>query len=317
MQPDTIRISLNQALTWDRCRFLWKLKYKDKWEKIWRGYRLEMGNMGHAMLFDWYKTGQDHSPEFANAWLTDLGNLDAEQIENVATAVSMFKLYREMFSPEHDRDRHTLELEYHFEVELTTPQGRIFILEGYIDRLSQDHKGFVWIEDYKWTQKFWSPTEVSMDPQLPLYAGALRALGIPVHGCMVTQVNTYPYKKDGRQKKLAAEGIESLIKREKFHVPEAQSNLLIETYGTMMDEIIDAEDYRRSQRRECKSCDMQEPCLMGLRGIDPVGFMMMSSGFQPKAPRPVDRQDGVPQPLQVRARIPEISVDGQYINIDI
>ncbi len=314
MNDGPIKISLNQALTWDRCNFLWKLKYVDKWEKTRRGHRLELGNMGHAMLFDLYRTGQDHSVDFANVWMTDLGGLDGEQIQNVATAVGQFKLYREEFSPVADRGLTTVELEYHFEVKLETPQGRPFILEGYIDRMSRDERGLLWVEDYKWTGRFWSSIELQMDPQLPLYAAALRALGIPVHGCMVTQVNTYPYKDRSKKK------IEELFVRERFAVEPGQTDHMLHEYGLMVDEMIDtyyegAEELRRSLRRDCKSCEMQEPCLMGLKGISPISFMAMSDGYRPKAPRPVDRQDGVPQPLATRTRIPDVSVDGQEIII--
>jgi len=320
MSDHATRISLNQGLVWDRCAYLWKLKYKDKWEKVQRGHRLELGNMGHTMLFDLYKTGQDHSSEFANVWLQDFGNLDGEQIQNIATAVRQFKLYREVFSPEHDKGLRTVTLsngepglEYHFEIELTTPQGRPFILEGYIDRLSWDERGLMWVEDYKWTSRFWSQIELLMDPQLPLYAGALRLLGLPVHGCMVTQVNTYPYKGDGASKKP----VDELIKREKFHVPEIQTDAIIAEYGRIVDEILDDDGtYRRSLRRDCKTCDMQEPCLMGLKGIDSVGFMAMSGAYRPKSPRPVDRQDGVPQALATRTRIPNVTVEGQTIVLD-
>lgn len=306
------KISFNQALIWDRCHFLWKLKYKDKWEKINRGFRLELGNMGHAMLFDLYKTGQDHSEEFATTWLQDMPTLDGQQIQNVATAVAQFKLYRGEFMPMADRNLTTIELEYHFEVELVTPRGRHYVLEGYIDRMSLDDRGYLWIEDYKWTERFWTPLQLLMDPQLPLYAAALRALGRPVHGCMVTQVNTYPYKGDRRSKKK----IEELITREKFHVPEQQTDALLVEYGRIVDEMIDTEIYRRSLRRDCSKCEMQEPCLMGLKGIEPIGFMAMSQGYRPKAPRPVDRQDGVAVPLQGRTRIPEVSVDDQTIIIE-
>ena len=313
MNDDLTRISLNQALTWDRCNFLWKLKYVDKWEKVRRGHRLELGNMGHAMLFDLYRTGQDHSVEFANVWMTDLGGLDGEQIQNVATAVGQFKLYREEFSPVADRGLTTIELEYHFEVQLETPQGRRYILEGYIDRMSRDERGLLWVEDYKWTGRFWSSIELQMDPQLPLYAAALRALGIPVHGCMVTQVNTYPYKDRSKKK------IEELFVRERFAVEPGQTDKMLYEYGLMVDEMIDhreaADEYRRSLRRDCKSCEMQEPCLMGLKGVAPVAFMSMSDGYRLKLPRPVDRQDGVPQPLATRTRIPDVSVDGQEITI--
>jgi RecB family exonuclease len=321
MSDDTTtlpKISLNQALTWDRCHFLWKLKYVDKYEKLRRGHKMELGNMGHAMLFDLYKTGQDHSADFANTWLEDIPSLDGEQIQNIATAVSMFKLYREMFSPQADKGLTTVELEFHFEVELVTPKGRHYILEGYIDRMSVDDRGLLWIEDYKWTTKFWSSLELLMDPQLPLYAAALRALGRPVHGCMVTQVNTYPYKGDNRSKKT----IDELFKRERFAVSTDQTDALLYEYGRQMDEIIDAQEsgepLRRSLRRDCGGgttypCEMQEPCLMGLKGLDPVSFLAMSSDYQLKAPRPVDRQDGVAVPLQTRTRLPEITVDDQTI----
>lgn len=310
METDTRKISFNQGLVFDRCRFLWKLKYKDKWEKVDRGTKMELGTMGHHLLFDYYKTGQDHSADFANAWMADLDTLDGEQIQNIAVAVSQFKLYRELFAPDEDRGLTTTELEYHFEVELMTPGGHPFILEGYIDRMSVDRRGLLWVEDYKWTGRFWSNIELLMDPQLPLYAAALRHSGVPVHGLMITQVNTYPYKGENRSK----QPLDKLFKRERLSVSTTQTDTVLYEYGMIVDEMIEYDgEMRRSLRRDCKSCEMQEPCSMGIKGIDPVQFMSMSPGFQMKRPRPVERMDGVPQPLQVRTRIPDVTVEGQDI----
>lgn len=312
MEANTTKISLSRALTWDRCRFLYKMKYVDEWDTTKPRYKMDLGNMGHHILFDFYRTGQDNSERFANVWLEDLENLNGEQIQNVAVAVAQFRLYREEFSPQVDRGLITEALEYHFEVELTTPKGRKYILEGYIDRMSRDQRGLLWVEDYKWTGRFWSDIEVLMDPQLPLYAAALRRLGIPVHGLMVTQINTYPYKDRSKKK------IEELFKRDTFPAgSEDQSDNILHQYGMLVDEMIDNKDQemRRSLRRDCKMCDFQDPCLMGLKGLNVNAYISTSPGFTSKTPRPVDRQDGVPVPLIGRTRIPEVSVEGQDILI--
>lgn len=317
--PDLPVVSYHQLLTWDRCRFLWKLKHIDKWDRSRKGYRMELGTMGHALLFDWYKTGLDHSEEFAATWLKDWEGLDGEQIQNINTAVAQFKLYRELFSPQYDKDLTTEFLEHHFEVIMETPQGRKFILQGYIDRGSRDSRGRLWLEDYKWTGRFWSPIQLLMDMQLSYYAIAMILLGYDVYGLMITQVNTYPYKAETRAKKK----VDELFKRETFHRSQAELQNGAYEVGLMMDEMLQAREnpegtFRRSLRNECDKCDFQEPCLMGLKGVDPQGFMAMSNGFQKRVSRkPTDREGGIPELTRDPIRpISNIRVEGNEVIFD-
>lgn len=279
------KISLNQLLVWDRCKFLWKFMYRQHWTKAIKGRRLALGTMGHEMLFDWYKTGLDHSVDFANKWLSDLDNMNADQIKNVSIATAMFKLYTSEFSPTEDRNLLTQSLEEHFEVELVTPKGRQFLLEGYIDRTSIDQRGHLWLEDYKWTERFWSTNQLLMDPQLSFYAGALRTLDRPVHGLMITQVNTYDYKDRSKKK------VEELIRRERlYRSPEELQAVMVEI-GHKVDEMIDGQDQlTRSLRRDCDRCDFMEPCLFGLKGIDPESYIPSSGLYKKREKRPTEEK---------------------------
>lgn len=310
--PDLPVVSFYQLLTWDRCQFQWMLKYNERFGRYRKGYAMELGTMGHAMLFDLYKTGQDNSADFANKWLADWQTLDAEQMSNIHVAVAQFKLYWELFMPVADRGLITEFLEYHFEVVLETPRGRRFILQGYIDRGSRDEQGRLWIEDYKWTQRFWPPTKILMHPQLTYYAGALRALGIPVHGLLITQVNTYPYKENTRKKKT----VDELFKRERIFRDDHEIDNVMYEVGLMMDEMLEVRervaelpgnyDYRRSLRDDCDKCDFQEPCLMGIKGIDPIGFMHSSPAYFQKEKRTGSfEKGGIPDLQPPRPRIPD------------
>lgn len=310
--PDVPVVSFYQLLTWDRCQFQWWLMYNQRFGRYRKGYATELGTMGHAMLFDLYKTGQDNSADFANKWLEDWENLDAEQMSNIHIAVAQFKLYRELFMPVHDANLVTEALEYHFEVLLVTPQGRRFILQGYIDRMSRDREGRLWIEDYKWTQRFWSPTKILMHPQLTYYAGALRELGITVHGLLITQVNTYPYKEATRKKKT----VDDLFKRERIFRNDQEIDNVMWEVGLMMDEMLEARErdaegtqngFRRSLRDDCEKCWYQEPCIMGIKGIDPIGFMYASDSFYKKEKRTKGdmQKGGIPDLQKPRPRIPD------------
>lgn len=292
-----VKVSLNQLLIWDRCRLQWTFRYTHKLESTKKKPKMELGSMGHEMLFDWYSTGLDHSADFVNKWMSDMANLDGDQIQNVSVAAAMFKLYIHEFSPSADRGLRTDSLEEHFEVELKTPLGRNYVLEGYIDRTSVDEKGHLWVEDYKWTGRFWSGNELLMDPQLSFYAGALRTLGRPVHGLMITQVNTYPYKDRSKKKP------EELFKRERiYRSPEELDAVMVEI-GKAVDEMIDEQDkIRRSLRKDCaRDCDFFEPCLFGLKGIDPLTFIKDSGGFRQKKGRPTSAPEQPPtDPLRIR-----------------
>ena len=278
------RVSFNQLLVWQRCKFEWSLQYIHKQAPVRRRYQSKMdtGTMGHELLLDWYTTGKDNSEAYAQKWLQDFDSLDSDQIKAIHLAVAMFKYYIAEFSPIHDRKYRSQSLEEHFEVTLQTPTGRGFLLEGYIDRTSLDQRDNLWVEDYKWTSRFWTPAELQMDPQLTYYAGALRSLGRPVHGCMYTQVNTYDYK--DRSKKT----VDDLVKRELIYKSPQEIDSVMLEIGRKVDEMLAGSDvYGRSLRRDCGKCDFYEPCSLGLKGIDPVEFMHRSPGYTDRAPRPV------------------------------
>ncbi len=278
------KVSFGQLLTWDRCRWQWSAKYIHKMDTTKKRVRMGIGSMGHEMLFDWYKTGQDHSDIFLSKWMQDWEHLDGEQINGINIAVLMFKMYLSEFSPMHDRNYQTQSLEEHFQVPLTTPTGSRFELEGYIDRTSIDQRGNLWVEDYKWTSRFWSPLQLQMDPQLTFYAGALRAMGRPVHGTMITQVNTYDYK--DRTKKT----VDDMFRRELIYRSPAEIDAVMLEIGRTVDEMLEARElpvFKRNLRRDCADCDFAEPCLLGLKGIDSVEFMQRSPGFKPREKRPV------------------------------
>lgn len=245
---------------------------------------MEVGDLGHKMQFDWYTTGRDNSDDMANKLLENWQALDADALKGITLALTRFKLYQE-WSKEHDRQFLTQTCEEHFEVPLTTPQGRPYLLEGYIDRSSIDRIGNLWIEDYKWTSRFWSPIELMMDPQLVFYAAALRTLGRPVHGTMITQVSTYPYATST----LKSKKLEDLIKREKIYRSPQELDSVLWEIGLKVDDLIEKREnpgQPRSLRRECDRCQWQEPCLMGLKGIDPLDYIAASGAFKKKEGRP-------------------------------
>lgn len=283
-------VSFSQLQTLDRCKLQWSFKYIHKFDTTKRRTRMDIGTMGHEMLFDWYTTGVDHSEEYVTNKLKDWGSLDAEQIKAINLAAAMFRLYVSEFSPLVDRELDTRGLEYHFEVPMQTPLGRSYVLQGYIDRMSVDRRGHLWVEDYKWTSRFWSQGELQMDPQLTFYAGALAYLGFDVHGTMITQVNTYDYTAKSR----AIKTIDELFKRELIYRSPVEISTVMFEVGHLVDELLELQEaegktfYPRSLRRECgKMCDFYEPCSLGLKGIDPALFMESSPGYKTKTSRPV------------------------------
>lgn len=318
-RPDLPLVSFHQLLTWDRCKYAWYLKYVHKFEKFEKSYAMELGTMGHAMLFDWYKTGIDHSEDFANRWLADLDKLSPEQVSNINVALQQFKLYREIWSPREDRGYTTEMLEYHFEVIMTTPRGRQFILQGYIDRGSRDSQGRLWLEDYKWRGRMATPVQLLMEAQLTYYAGAMIMLGFDVYGLMITQINTYPYTEKSRQKKQ----IDDLFKREKFARSQDEIDNVMTEVGHMMDEMFDAQEtglYRRSLRPDCDKCDYQQPCAMGIKGFDAPTYMLTSPAYYKRAKAKITQKGGgIPELQRPRVRISDdyiVDIDDQTITLE-
>lgn len=272
--PDIPVVSYSQVSTFDRCELAWDLSYRKGWKTTKTFQKMELGSMTGKLLNELYRTKEEDSIlPLINSWLE--GPTDGFILPNIATATWLAKRYFHDVMP--SQAFRVIGIEKHFEVLLTTPLGRKYILQGFIDLLVENLDGSIWVWEHKTTGRFWSPIQAQMDPQLPTYAAGLRELGIDVVGIVVNQLNNYNYAKKEQVTP------DKLFKQEHtYRTPVELDNFLVNV-GRKVDRMIDLGPFpERSLRRECDRCQFQEPCLMQMKGLKiedilAVGFRQKST----------------------------------------
>lgn len=271
--PDIPIVSYSQVNTFDRCELAWDLSYRRGWKTTKRFQKMELGSMTGKLLNVLYETRDEKAiVPIINEWLN--GPTDGFVLSNIATATWLATRYFHDIMP--TQAFKVIGIEKHFEVLLTTPLGRKYILQGYIDLLVENLDGTIWVWEHKTTGRFWTPIQAQMQPQLPTYAAGLRALGINVCGIVVNMLNNYDYKKkeDVTPDKL-------FRNLETYRTPVELDNFLINV-GRKVDRMIDLGPHpERSLRQECDRCQFQEPCLMEMKGL--VIEDVLRAGFRQKS----------------------------------
>lgn len=272
-------LSYSQMQMWDRCEFAWWLGYHEEWVKKEQPAYFNIGSMIHQMC-DMYYTNlrlknrdMKFVDEYINLKINEAMETDHSLLPAIAVSARLMHRYINDYAPKEDKGHRVLSNEYHFTVPFKTGKGRNFVLQGYIDLLTEVY-GKIWVWDHKSSESnFWTPNEVMMDPQTPLYAVALRELGMRTYGYIINMFNTYDYKKDP-----ASVPVEKLFKRESCYRTDKELNQVLQETLYMVDDMIENnETPRRSLRRDCgKRCQFREPCLMGLKGLDPEPFLINS-----------------------------------------
>jgi hypothetical protein len=202
----------------------------------------------------------------AQQWMADD---HPESLKHAATAI--FLLDRYIGEVEFYDQGHTIvDVERHFIIPLSTPQGRNFLLQGYIDLLSVSPLGVYYAWDHKSGANFWQEIEAAMHPQLPTYAGALREEGIHIGGFCINQLKTYDYKDKSKVTN------EQLFHRDWFDKSQQEIDSVYENILVIVDDMLATDEYitenggqpTKSLSRDCKYCNLAgNICSNSLRGI--------------------------------------------------
>lgn len=263
--------SYSQMQSWDRCEMLWHYAYARNWYRVRKEQHLNLGSEIHYALKYWYDLAILKVPKPER--IREMYEYFARKVNEHAETLDMLPVvnktmwlcmrYFQEFAPEEDKGHRIIEAEHHFTVPFRTGKGRNFILQGYIDLLTE-YGDKLWTWDHKSMEStFWTPEQVQMEPQTPLYAAALREEGYKVHGNIINMFNTYQYK---NPEKVA---LERFFCREKAYRTDVELNSTVQEMKFIVDDIIDEHPTpRRSRRLDCKSCSFREPCYMRIKGID-------------------------------------------------
>lgn len=260
--PDYL-FSFSQINLWDRCSFAWSLSYQHGWTKSEKKRALEFGSFMHELLAIYYDDSK--SPvdieDHIKSYFFEPDKVTANTLQVVDHGSWLYDRYLE-WAELADRDQYTLAVEYHFEMDMVTPKGIPFKLQGYIDHIFEEMKK-VWLRDHKtYNSTPITPIEAIMDPQMPVYAIAMREHGFTPFGIEFNQLNSYQYKKRDEVTP------DKLFRRERTYRTTEELDAVAVEVGRLVDDIYaNHSNVRRSLKRDCRMCDYQEPCLMNLKGI--------------------------------------------------
>ena len=271
------RISHNQLGIWQRCPKKWEYSYVDKIATKETPAYFRKGSLIHELLsaYDQVLQGGDAQPgdpgivsfimqaakdEYAGKWTA----ADAELYKSALQTVRRFITHH---SRKADQGAKILAVEEKFQIELTTPKGRQFILEGIIDRI-YEKAGIVYVLDRKTTgaSKHWTENELLMDSQLVTYGALLRELGWNPRGFEIDSIITYPYKD------YDAQPTEKLFKRLTTTRNDAEMDFALEHYKRAIDAMFDVLEQESEVPyhfgKECAKCPYMAICLYTMKGID-------------------------------------------------
>lgn len=279
-------LSFSQLQSMVRCPFQWWMGYKlgYKVPDKERSSALDKGTTLHEglqVLYNHIKSG-GNADEFREEMLRPLTEkwLNSGHREAVVNASHASWLLRRYSFEQKKLDigHNVLDVERHFLTPVVAPSGRRFLLQGYVDLITIDSNGLVWLWDHKSGQKFWTSMQVLLDPQLPTYAIALREEGITAHGFIINMLNTYDYKK--KEEVLNSK----LFKRESTHRTDTELVNIARTMLTIADEWLDLletdDPPNRHMSKDCNMCNFADPCHLNLKGISLEA--VLQSAFQKK-----------------------------------
>jgi PD-(D/E)XK nuclease superfamily len=276
------RVSFSQVQTFLRCRLKWRYGYVLGLVPLEPDKAMEMGSYLHGKLDIYYQLyRQTREPE--ELWglmepllLEDLDLKGGTNGEMISRSMKVMWRYIHEFSPQVDAGIELIESEMHFEAPLTTPKGRDFLLEGYVDLL-YSHNGQIRVRDHKTTGKagnFRKKGDTDYDMQQATYIGGLRTVGIPVFRGEVTELITFNYSK------YSAEPLDKLMRRTPTYRTDRAIEAAMRWYGRVVDQMIDENEFLPSRESGCRYCWYRDPCTLLQEGVDDAP--VLSVGFRNK-----------------------------------
>jgi len=276
-----LMVSHSQLGVWNRCSYKWHLGYQEGWSNKDQPIYFQRGGLIHEALAEYYERIRNGSlalgddsflRSISQRWIGE----ESVPVEIVNDVMQIVGRYVRDYSPFEDKDLEILEVEERFIMDLTTPLGRPYKLQGIIDLVVRVRStGKIIIVDHKSSgnASFRSDEALAMDTQLPSYVHLLRDQGMDVFGMAYNFLNTYNYK-DRRNTP-----VDKLFKRIASYRTEGELDVILHETGKAVDEMYDRRNNpRRSFAYDCDRCNMQELCLLSMRGINldrekPVNFV--------------------------------------------
>ena len=264
-------LSFSQLSMLERCRYQWYLAYKLEYAKSEQSDALGLGSLVHEGLAEYYRAKQQgRTAEWfqqvrlrgmAEEWFNRHGDRAMPLASHATWLLDRYLNDCEYF----DQGHQVIHVEHHFLIPIKSARGRDMLLQGYVDLVTIDSRGRVWIWDHK-TGGWWGANEILMHPQIPMYMIALDSVGLESRHQIVNQISGYDYKKPSNVP------TEKLFRRDELTRTDTElvsmARGVLEWCDEWLDEREASRPPRRSQdRHNCKYCDFVEPCSLALKGI--------------------------------------------------
>lgn len=284
------RISHNQLGVWQRCPKRWEYTYVEEIVTKDTPAYFRLGTLVHELLsaYDQFlQQGADPGdPSVANLVMQVakdeyLGAWGSDDVDLYRRALQATKRFILTHSKKEDQNIRVHAVEERFIVELETPKGRKFILEGIIDRIYEKF-GQIYILDRKTTggTAHWTENQLLMDSQLVTYGALLRELGWKPYGFEIDSIITYDYKD------YNAQPSEKLFKRLTTTRSDAEMTFALDHYRQAIDAMFDVLENESGVpyhfSKECSSCPYMPICLYTMKGMDTAVLRRTKYKSRPK-----------------------------------
>ena len=285
-------VSHSEVEQYLRCERAHYYAYGKEITSIFPGVALRRGKMGHEILEHFHKAllkGQSYEDAFKVAWnfATELLIHD-DNAELLNTVLPTMKWYMKEWFPKSGFTVLAVEAEFKLPVsdDLTMP----FVT----DLLVRDRWGKIILLDMKFVYDFYSEKAFSIMPQLPKYAGGLRALGYPVDsvGYMM-----FRYRNNAKAASVAdrfqyevIQTTDSRVSRT-FTEQVVASERILELKKKPLEEW-EASSLRCMNSKICDSCQFYHLCMTDLS--DPEQSEIVEQAYYEKRQRRTfgDENDG-------------------------
>jgi len=291
--PETLpRYSYSQVNAWQSCNTRWRWNYHRQLVPAKTKTFFQVGTLLHEFLDDFYREFPDLDwPKFSLR-IADIFNNSAVTLDDAALyslCTKIMKRYIEQWSPREDQGITVLATEFIVEEVLTTPMGRQFIFEGYIDLMMQQ-KGLIYVVDHKSSAatKFWGDKDYQTLPQMLLYKAVLERRGFKVDRLLYNHINTYTYAD------YYAQPLDKVFKRKVLIRGPVEVQNVLQNFCIAVDEIEEKREKAKGHPlhvvknygSHCSKCAYQQLCVLEMKSISTESTV--NTYFKKREPRPTD-----------------------------
>lgn len=259
-------VSYSEASTFLLCRRRHFYGYGLSLERIETSNSLAEGKLAHLVLEVFYRSILDGG-DLASSYELAMAQLDLAEYTPQDRRADLRVTLQTYFANEPFLSKGytvlAVEQEFNLEWDTETESRYPFV----IDLILRDPHGQVVIVDHKTCYEFLNEDTAAMAPQIPLYIGALRALGYPADYGIYNMLRTRKIKEPTVAQQVAIMFVRPTVERvrESFR-QHAEVSLELAAIKRLPIEAQSDRAYRANNQMVCNSCAFKELCIGELIG---------------------------------------------------